>query len=184
MSKKIAIINGSLRKASFNQEIVDYVKANLESNGLEVSQVEFASLPLMNQDIEFPAPAEVVAVREAIKAADALWIVTPEYNGSVPGGLKNMLDWISRPVEQGTFGAPEFVKGKLVAVSGAAGAAGASLVRAELTGLLTRMAMAPMAESTGLTLPASAFQTGKLELTAEDKSVFDAQIAAFVAALA
>lgn len=184
MSKKIAIVNGSLRNASFNQEIVDYVTQGLVANGVEVSQIDFSKLPLMNQDIEFPAPAEVVAVREAIEAANALWVVTPEYNGSVPGGLKNMLDWISRPVAQGTFGAPDFVKGKVAAISAAGGAQGGALVRAELTGLLTRMAMAPLAETTGLTLPAEAFQTGKFTMSAEDKAALDAQVAAVVAALA
>lgn len=183
MSKKIAIVNGSLRKASFNQEIVNYIKSEVAAQGYEITQIDFASLPLMNQDIEFPAPAEVVAVREEIKAADALWIVTPEYNGSVPGGLKNMLDWISRPVEMGTFGAPAFVAGKTVAITGAGGGSGASLVREELTGLVTRMAMAPMAPTVGITIPGEAFQTGKMDLTAEHKAAFDAQIASVIAAL-
>lgn len=183
MSKKIAFINGSLRKASFNQEIVNYIKSELSAKGFEVSQIEFASLPLMNQDIEFPAPAEVAAVREEVKAADALWIVTPEYNGSVPGGLKNLLDWISRPVEMGTFGAPAFVAGKTVAITGAGGGSGASLVREELTGLVTRMAMSPLAPTTGITLPAEAFQSGTLVLTEDHKAAFDAQIELVVAAL-
>jgi len=183
MTKNIAIVNGSLRKGSFNQSIVDYVKSTLESKGYSVTQLDISNLPLMNQDIEFPAPVAVSEIREELKKADALWIVTPEYNGSVPGPLKNMLDWISRPVERGIFGAPEFVKGKLVAISGAAGRSAASLVLSELKGLLKRMAMSPLDETVGITLPMEAFQTGKLILTDEHKNIIDHVIEKFLVVL-
>lgn len=183
MTKNIAIVNGSLRKGSFNQSIVDYVKSTLESKGYSVTQLDISNLPLMNQDIEFPAPVAVSEIRKELKKADALWIVTPEYNGSVPGPLKNMLDWISRPVERGVFGAPEFVKGKLVAISGAAGRSAASLVLSELKGLLKRMAMSPLDETVGITLPMEAFQTGKLILTDEHKNIIDHVIEKFLVVL-
>ena len=183
MTKNIAIVNGSLRKGSFNQSIVDYVKSTLESKGYSVTQLDISNLPLMNQDIEFPAPVAVSEIRKELKKADALWIVTPEYNGSVPGPLKNMLDWISRPVERGIFGAPEFVKGKLVAISGAAGRSAASLVLSELKGLLKRMAMSPLDETVGITLPMEAFQTGKLILTDEHKNIIDHVIEKFLVVL-
>ena len=134
----------------------------------------------MNQDIEFPTPSEVEKVRNDVKNADALWIVTPEYNGSVPGPLKNFLDWISRPVEKGNFGAPEFVKGKLVAISGAAGKSEASLVIGELTGLLTRMGLNLLVEKVGLVLPAEAFQTGIFNLSDEQKAKLDNEVKLFV----
>lgn len=183
MSKHIAIVNGSLRKGSFNQSIVDYVKSVLESKGNTVTQLDISNLPLMNQDIEFPAPAAVSEIREEIKKADALWIVTPEYNGSVPGPLKNMLDWISRPVEPGVFGAPVFVSGKLVAMSGAAGRSAAALVLNELKGLLGRMAMRPLEETAGISIPMEAFQTGKLVLSDEHKKLLDHQIEKFLSVL-
>lgn len=160
MTKHVAIVNGSLRKQSFNQSIVNYVKSVLEAKGCTVTQLNISNLPLMNQDIEFPAPAAVSAIREEVKKADALWIVTPEYNGSVPAPLKNMLDWISRPVVEGVFGPPDFVEGKLVAMSGAAGRSAASLVMNELKGLIGRMAMKPLEETAGVTIPAEAYQTG------------------------
>ena len=109
--------------------------------------------------------------------------MTPEHNGSVPGPLKNMLDWISRPVEPGVFGAPDFVNGKLVAISGASGNSAASLVMNELKGLLTRMAMNPLDKMAGITLPTEAFQTGELTLSAENKKLFDDQIEKFLEAL-
>ena len=173
MTKTVLFMNGSLRKGSFNQAIIEYVATELQKRGINTKQLDYSEVPFMNQDIEFPAPASVVAVREQVAAADALWIVTPEYNGSVPAGLKNMLDWTSRPVEQGQFGAPDFFKDKLVAVSGAAGRSGASLVIAELTGLLTRMATKPLATTAGIVLPAEAWQTGVLTLTDEHKTLLD-----------
>lgn len=183
MSKKIAIVNGSLRKGSFNQSIVNYVRSKLEEKGYEVTQLNISNLPLMNQDIEYPAPAPVSAIREEVKKADALWIVTPEYNGSVPAPLKNMLDWISRPVDPDKPGAPDFVNGKLVAISGAAGRSGASLVLAELKGLLQRMAMKPLDHVAGISLPMEAYETGKFILSDEHKKIFDDEINKFIEAL-
>ncbi len=180
MKKNIGIINGSLRKGSFNQSIVEYVKLTLESKGYVVNQLDISKLPLFNQDIEFPAPKEVALVREEIKRADALWIVTPEYNGSVPGPLKNMLDWISRPVEINVFGAPDFVNQKLVAISGAAGRSAASLVLNELKGLLKRMAMIPLEEVAGIAMPAETYANGKLVLSDEHKKLFNKQIEKFI----
>lgn len=183
MKKHIAIVNGSLRKQSFNQSIVDYIKSVLESKGYSVTQLDISKLPLINQDYEFPAPVEVAAIREDVKKADALWLVTPEFNGSVPAPLKNFLDWISRPVTKGVFGAPDFVFGKLVAISGAAGRSKAALVMNELQGLLTRMAMKPLETMGGIALPAEAFQTGLLTLSDEDRKVFNYQVEKFIEAL-
>jgi len=183
MSKHIAVVNGSLRKGSFNQSILDYIKSSLESRGYTVTQLVISNLPLMNQDIEFPAPASVSAIREEIKKADALWIATPEYNGSVPAPLKNMLDWISRPVEPGVSGAPDFISGKLVAISGAGGRSAAALVLNELKGLLGRMAMRPLDEMVGISLPMEAFQQGKFILSDENKKLLDNQFNKFLESL-
>lgn len=183
MSKNILFINGSLRKKSFNQTLVDYIKSQLEKKGYRVEQLDFINLPLFNQDIEFPAPSEVQKIRDIIKKSDALWIVSPEYNGTFPGGLKNLLDWASRPIEQGVFGPPSFIKDKLVAVSGAAGRSGAASVRENLIKLLTSMSLKPLGTSTGIVLPTEAFQTGEFVLSDENKKELDKQIDDFIKAL-
>ena len=54
----------------------------------------------MNQDIEHPAPEAVMRVREAVREADGLWLFSPEYNHAIPGPLKNLIDWLSRPVSE------------------------------------------------------------------------------------
>ncbi|MGN1219778.1 MAG: NADPH-dependent FMN reductase, partial [Candidatus Cryptobacteroides sp.] len=56
--------------------------------------LDYSALPMMDQDIEFPAPDEVSKVREKVAEADALWIFSPEYNYSYPGHLKNLIDWL------------------------------------------------------------------------------------------
>ncbi|QQS87292.1 NADPH-dependent FMN reductase [Fusobacterium canifelinum] len=180
MSKKVLLIVGSLRERSFNRTVAEYILKKLEEKGVETVFLDYSKLPFINQDIEFPAPNEVDKIRNEVKNVDALWIVTPEYNGSVPGPLKNFLDWISRPVEKGNFGAPEFVKGKLVAVSGVAGRSEASLVIAEISGLLTRMGLNLLEEKVGLALPTEAFQTGVFNLSDEQKSKLDNEVKLFV----
>ena len=180
MSKKVLFIVGSLREKSFNRTVAEYVSKKLEEKGIVTSFLDYSKLPFFNQDTEFPVPNEVEKVRTDVKGATALWIVTPEYNGSVPGALKNFLDWISRPVVQGNFGAPEFVKGKLVAVSGVAGKSEASFVISQISELLTRMGLNLLEEKVGLVLPAEAFQTGVFNLSDEQKTKLDNEIKLFV----
>ena len=180
MSKKVLFVVGSLREKSFNRTVAEYISKKLEEKGIEISFLDYSKLPFISQDIEFPTPNEVVKVRNDVKNTDALWIVTPEYNGSVPGSLKNFLDWISRPVEKGNFGAPEFVKGKLTAASGVAGRSEASLVIGEISGLLTRMGLNLLEEKVGLVLPAEAFQTGVFNLSDEQKAKLDNEVKLFV----
>lgn len=89
-------IAGSLRTGSFNRSLLR-AAAELAPAGMEVEIFDLAGVPLYNQDIEDAGdPAAVEALKDAIRRADGLLIVTPEYNGSVPGVLKNALDWASR----------------------------------------------------------------------------------------
>lgn len=98
MEKKVKILGiaGSLRKESYNRGLL---KAALEMApsqcALEVLDLE--GIPLYNQDAENPLPPSVVHLKAKVRAADAILIATPEYNYSIPGVLKNVLDWGSRP---------------------------------------------------------------------------------------
>jgi chromate reductase len=97
-TRKIAVLVGSLRKGSFNRMTAKALAA-LAPAGLQLEIVEIGQLPLYNQDDDdnkTPRP-EWVAFRDRIKAADAVLFVTPEYNRSVPGVLKNAIDVGSRP---------------------------------------------------------------------------------------
>lgn len=93
---KIAIIVGSLRKESFNLKTAKVLIA-LAPESLSLEILNIADLPMFNEDLEATPPNEWVAFKEQISAADGILFVTPEYNRSVPGVLKNAIDVGSRP---------------------------------------------------------------------------------------
>ena len=94
--RKVAVLVGSLRKGSFNRKMAEAL-IGLAPAQLELAIVEIGNLPLYNQDRDADPPPEVVAFKERITHSDAVLFVTPEYNRSVPGVLKNALDVGSRP---------------------------------------------------------------------------------------
>jgi len=94
--KKVGIVVGSLRKESYSKKIAKNV-APLFPEGYETEFVEIGNLPLYNEEYDGNAPEEYTTFRNTIKKFDAILFVTPEYNRSVPGVLKNALDVGSRP---------------------------------------------------------------------------------------
>ena len=106
-------IAGSLRKASYNRAALRAAK-ELAPETARIEIFELDGIPPFNQDEETNLPPRVVALKSAIRAADAILIVTPEYNYSVPGVLKNAIDWASRPHGDSAW------EGKPVALMGAA----------------------------------------------------------------
>lgn len=120
--KKIGIIVGSLRKESFNRSVGKYL-ASIAPEGYSFSFPDIGSLELYNQDLDDAPTAAWVKFRDEIKALDAVLFVTPEYNRSFPGVLKNALDVGSRPYGQSVWsGKP----GGIISVSpGAIGGFGA-----------------------------------------------------------
>lgn len=172
----ILMLVGSLRKASFNRTVANQIQKRLESQGITVTFADIATLPLMNQDIEFPAPAAVQQFRQQVESADQLWLVTPEYNEMIPGGLKNALDWLSRPVEPGVFGAPAFIQDKPVMLTGAGGKKAARPGLAHLQKLLTFMGFQVNSQVVGLQIPTSAFMTGTFELAPEQIVAITGQV--------
>lgn len=118
-------IAGSLRAGSYNRGLLRAAQ-ELAPAGMSIAIFDLGEIPLYNADTEARAfPDSVVQLKSAIARADALLIATPEYNYSVPGVLKNALDWASRPPEESPL------RGKPVAITGAStGAFGT--VRAQL----------------------------------------------------
>ncbi len=99
---KIAVFVGSLREKSSNKALA----RSLENTAPEGMTFEFVDIrvPLYNEDIEHAGmPAEVKKLKETVDSADGVLFVTPEYNRSVPGVLKNAIDWASRPYGQSSF---------------------------------------------------------------------------------
>ena len=129
---KVLAVSGSLRSDSYNTKLLRAAERLLPAGvELEIWNGLKAVPPYDEDDDVEPAPAAVAALRAAIAGADALLFATPEYNSSVPGQLKNALDWISRPLAKNPL------RGKPVAVVGAsAGAFGAVWAQAELRKIL------------------------------------------------
>jgi chromate reductase, NAD(P)H dehydrogenase (quinone) len=104
----VITICGSLRKGSYNAMVQRALPA-LAPEGVDIKQApSFAEFPLYNADVQnstgFPGPVNALA--DAMRAADGVIIVTPEYNFSIPGGLKNAIDWVSRLPNQPFAGKP------------------------------------------------------------------------------
>jgi len=178
--KKVLIIVGSLRKNSFNLQLAKKVEVMLTGKA-EVSYLHYADLPFMNQDIEFPAPDSVVRVRQAVQEADGIWIFSPEYNYQIPGVLKNLLDWLSRPLASNDWERGSAVKGKAVTISGVAGRSGATGVRKNLSALLEIMSMKLIGGmGTGISLGADAFRTNRLNLSKESEKALKDQAELFL----
>ena len=167
--KKILFIIGSLRTKSFNRQLAMMAKEMI-GNRAEVTELDYSDLPLINQDMEQPEPAAVARIRKTVAEADAIWIFTPEYNFSYPGHLKNLLDWLSRPVKPMDYATPTCINGKNVAISGAGGQAATANCRAKLTELLSFIKANVLPEQTGIAVPAEAWTTDVLTLTDEQKS--------------
>ena len=104
MNRQISILGfaGSLRKGSYNRALLGAaIELVPDNTNLEVFELD--GIPPFNQDLESSPPEKVKEFKRKIKAADALLIVTPEYNYSIPGVLKNAIDWASRPYVDNAF---------------------------------------------------------------------------------
>ena len=105
MSKQhpvVAVLVGSLRKESINKKLA-HALAKLAGERAEFRFVNVGDLPLYNQDFDGDYPAVCTAFKELVKSADAILFVTPEYNRSIPGVLKNAIDTASRPWGTNSF---------------------------------------------------------------------------------
>jgi chromate reductase len=108
---RILGIVGSLRKDSYNRFALQAAQ-ELVSDGAVLDLVELHQIPVFDQDCELAPPASVIEFKRRILAADAILFATPEYNYSLPGGLKNAIDWASRPHgESAWLGKPAAVMG-------------------------------------------------------------------------
>ena len=131
---KILGIAGSLRAGSLNGQLLRLAAEELP-DGVELEVFEgLAEIPPYDQDLDDLQPDGVEELKRAIAGADAILFATPEYNGSIPGQLKNALDWVSRPI------ADTPIRAKPVAVIGASpGAFGAVWAQRELKKVLGLM---------------------------------------------
>lgn len=162
--KRIVAIVGSLREHSFNRQLA-LAAREIVAERARFEIIEYADVPLLNQDIEYPAPEAVRRVREQIKNADGVWIFTPEYNHSYPGVLKNLIDWLSRPVSKEER---QVLGRKPIAVSGTSPGMGGTVTAQDLLIMLLSLLNARVMNFPRLTIPnvgQQADESGRLKLT-------------------
>jgi NAD(P)H-dependent FMN reductase len=105
MTTRILALVGSLRAGSYNRQLAEAaVKHAPDGTDVEIFE-GLADVPFYNEDIDLPGdvPGPAQALRNAVQRADALLLVTPEYNGTIPAALKNAIDWTSRPYQGGAI---------------------------------------------------------------------------------
>jgi len=158
MTKVIAIA-GSIRNGSHNQKLALLMVKKLNAAGADATYVNLGDyeLPIFNQDLEVDIPENAIALAKIFAEADAIFIASPEYNGSLSPLLKNTLDWISRQ-KFGSFSKPTFGIG---AVS--PGTIAGTLVLSHLRDILSKTGSLVAPTTLGVGLAAKAFdQSGEL----------------------
>ena len=135
---RILGIAGSLRRDSWNRAVLR-AAVELAPPGVTLDTFELGGIPLFNEDLESPLPAAVVELKQRIRSADAVLLVTPEYNYSIPGVLKNAIDWASRPYGDNAW------EGKPAAIMGASvGSLGTARAQYHLRQMMVWLDMHPL----------------------------------------
>lgn len=176
---KVLLVVGTLRKNGFNAQLADIINSKLQDQA-EVNFLDYSDLPLMNQDLENPELPVVQRIRQEFRDADGIWFVSPQYNASFPGHVKNLVDWMSRALP-GKGRDTAVIGGKKVTVSGAGGMTATAQMRAALDALLTFVGAEVMSEpEAGLTLAGESWTSGNLVLSDEDIDLINRQVEAFL----
>jgi len=131
MSYRVGYFVGSLSSTSINR-ILAKALIRLAPDDLQFTEIPIRDLPLYSQDYDSDFPPQALALKHAIDEADALLFVTPEYNRSIPGGLKNAIDWASRPWGQNSF---DHIPAAVIGAS--VGQIGTALAQQSLRGVLS-----------------------------------------------
>jgi chromate reductase len=171
-------ISGSLRQDSYNHALLRVAAERLPAGAELVEFERLREIPPYDADLEedgLPAPDAVEALREAMRDADAVLIATPEYNHSIPGMLKNALDWASRPAgESALTGTPAAV------IGASTGMFGAVWAQAEVRKVLAALGGRVVDEELPVTHAAQVYEEGALRLSPEQLEVLDNLLAELV----
>ena len=143
MSSHVRILGiaGSLRRGSYNQAALRAAKLLVPENS-EIDLFQLDGIPMFNEDDEKRPPSSVLELKKRIRRADALLIVTPEYNYSIPGVLKNAIDWACRPYGDSAW------YGKAAAIMGASlGAMGTARAQYHLRQIFVTLNLFPLSQT-------------------------------------
>jgi chromate reductase len=127
---KVGYLVGSLATASINRKLA-LALAHLAPSELELAEISFRELPLYSYDYDADYPAAARTFKQAIMSSDAILFVSPEYNRSIPGALKNAIDWASRP-----YGSNAFTRKPSAVIGTSPGSIGTAVAQQHLKGVL------------------------------------------------
>jgi chromate reductase len=164
---KVGYFVGSLSSTSINRTL-SRALLRLAPHDLEFTEIPIGNLPLYSPDYDTNYPPEAMALKEAISGSDAVLFVTPEYNRSIPGALKNAIDWASRPWGQNSF---HHIPAGVIGAS--IGAIGTAVAQQSLRGVLS------FCNARQMTSP-EAYITYSAERFREDGEVIDETTAGFL----
>ena len=172
-------ISGSLRRDSYNHALLREAAERLPGGAELIEFERLVEIPPYDADLEeLAAPEPVQALREAIREADGVLIATPEYNHSIPGVLKNALDWASRPAGKSAM------NGKPAAVVGAStGMFGAVWAQAETRKVLGALGARVVESELPVAKAADLYSDGRLELPPQQAEQLEEILAELVAAI-
>jgi chromate reductase len=171
-------ISGSLRRDSFNTALLRAAAERLPGGVEFVSFERLAEIPAYDADLEegAEAPAAVESLREAMREADAVLISTPEYNHSIPGALKNALDWASRPAgESALMGTPAAV------IGASTGMFGAVWAQAETRKVLGALGGRVLEREYPFPRAQDAYEDGEIRLTPEQSETLEGLLRELIA---
>ncbi|HYG95186.1 MAG TPA: NADPH-dependent FMN reductase [Nocardioides sp.] len=165
---RIGYFVGSLSSTSINRTL-SRALIRLAPDDMEFTEIPIGDLPLYSPDHDQSYPPEAIALKDAIAASDAVLFVTPEYNRSIPGALKNAIDWASRPWGQNSF---HHVPAAVIGAS--PGQIGTALAQQSLRGVLS------FCNARQMTAPEAYIKLGPGDIT-DDGEVSDESLRAFLA---
>lgn len=177
----VLFLVGSLRDGSFNHQMAQKAEQLLEGKAT-VTYLDYSQVPVFNQDLEPPVLPAVAAARKVVEEADAIWIFSPVYNYSIPGPVKNILDWLSRALDLSNPKGPSILQDKLVTVSAVANG-GHEPLFAAYKALLPFIRTQVVGEFTGSPINPEAWGTGQLVLSDETIAQLEKQATALLAAV-
>ena len=176
---KITAIVGSLRKDSYNRQLA-LAAGRILADQAEFELLDYTDVPLMNQDIEYPAPDAVRRVRGIVGSSGGIWFFSPEYNHFFSGVLKNLIDWLSRPISESQ---PQVLRGKPAALSGISlGMYGTGIAMDHLVTLISLLNMKVMNQPR-LTIPNAmqlVDQNGRITLAPASAQLLEKQAQEFM----
>lgn len=174
-SPRIAVLVGSLRKESLNRKLAAEIQ-RLSGARLEFEHIQIGDLPLYNQDDDSAPVAQVVRLRDAVRACQGVLFVSPEYNRSVPGVLKNAIDHGSRPYGQSVWA------GKPAGVIGASvGTIGTAIAQQHLRNILAYLDMPTLGQPEAFIHAKEGFFGDDAHVQEQSRQFIAAWVDAFVA---